>query len=153
MYTTIIERHTQLSDELLQSIIELTQQVPEFDSRYSAQDYLQRLNNKPLMVQTIRIEGELAGFKIGYSEQSGLFYSWLGAILPEFRQLGLAKALLNDQESWARENGFKTMEVRTYNHFATMLQMLIQQGYKIAGLQKHELEINNNKLILNKNLN
>ncbi|QYK01286.1 GNAT family N-acetyltransferase [Shewanella psychrotolerans] len=153
MYTTTIERHTQLTDELLQSIINLTEQIPEFDRRYSPQDYFQRLHNKPLMIQIISIEGELAGFKIGYSEQSGLFYSWLGAILPEFRQLGLAKTLLNDQEKWAKDNGYITMEVTTYNRFSAMLQMLIQQGYKIAGLQKNELEINNNKLILNKNIN
>lgn len=153
MYTTTIERHTQLTDELLQSIIKLTQQVPEFDSRYCVQDYMQRLNDKPLLIQFISVEGELAGFKIGYSERVGQFYSWLGAIIPEFRQLGLATALLNDQEAWAKENGFSSMEVKTYNRFAAMLQMLIRQEYKIAKLQNNANEIDDNKLILNKILN
>ncbi len=150
MYTTTIERHTELTTSLLQTIIELSQQIPEFENRYSSEDYQQRLQDKTMLLQLIRVEGELVGFKLGYSIQQGQFYSWLGAILPEFRQLGLAKALLADQEAWAKENGFNHMEVKTYNRFASMLQMLVQQGYKIVNLQENSKNIDDNKLILNK---
>ncbi|MCE9680412.1 GNAT family N-acetyltransferase [Shewanella sp. AS1] len=150
MYTTTIERHTQLTESLLDKIISLSQEIPEFERGYSLQEYQERLADKPVLVQFVYVEGELAGFKLGYSDQSGQFYSWLGAILPEFRQLGLAKMLLKDQENWAKQQGFILIEVKTYNRFTTMLQMLISQGYKIAGLQENQTEINDNKLILNK---
>ncbi|MCG9697957.1 GNAT family N-acetyltransferase [Shewanella sp. Isolate11] len=153
MYTIAIERHTQLDNSLLQTIIELAKQIPEFENRYQVEDIQQRLQDRPMLLQFIRVEGELVGFKVGYSEQQGQFYSWLGAVLPEFRQLGLATQLLADQEAWAKANGFNQMQVKTYNRFAAMLQMLIQQGYKIAGLQKEGETINDNKLFLNKVLN
>ncbi|QYJ93672.1 GNAT family N-acetyltransferase [Shewanella spartinae] len=153
MYTTSIEHHTQLSDELINTLIDLSQEVPEFDGRHQAEDYQARLRGKTFLVQLIRIEGELAGYKIGYGETNGEFYSWLGAILPEFRQLGLAKALMQDQERWAKTQGFNTLAVKTYNRFANMLQLLIQQGYKIAGLENTAANIDDNKLVLNKLLN
>ncbi|MCG9722194.1 GNAT family N-acetyltransferase [Shewanella sp. Isolate7] len=150
MYTTSIEHHTQLSDELIDTLIGLSQQVPEFDGRHQAADYQSRLSGKPFLVQLIRIEGELAGYKIGYAEANGEFYSWLGAILPEFRQLGLAKEMMQDQERWAKAQGFNTLAVKTYNRFASMLQLLIKQGYKIAGLENSTANIDDNKLVLNK---
>ncbi len=150
MYTTSIERHTELTKSQLQTLIELSQQIPEFENRYSLEDYQQRLEGKSVLLQFIRVEGELVGFKLGYGIQQAQFYSWLGAILPEFRQLGLAKELLADQEAWAKENGFNHMEVKTYNRFAAMLQMLIQQGYKIVSLQNSNAKIDDNKLVLNK---
>ncbi|MFV7769912.1 GNAT family N-acetyltransferase [Shewanella marisflavi] len=153
MYTTSIEHHTQLSDELIDTLIGLSQQVPEFDARHQAEEYRARLNGKTFLVQLIRIQGELAGYKIGYGESNGEFYSWLGAIVPEFRQLGLAKELMKDQERWAKTQGFNTLAVKTYNRFANMLQLLVQQGYKITGLENTSQHIDDNKLVLNKLLN
>lgn len=153
MYTTTIARHSDLSDDLLQTLITLAQQIPEFDGRYTIEDYRARLTNKPMLVQLMSVEGELAGFKIGYSEQPGQFYSWLGGILPEYRQLGLAKTLLADQEAWAKAHGFERIAVNTYNQFTSMLQMLIKQGYKVVGLQTNKEQVDNNKLFLNKLLN
>ncbi|MGE6650329.1 GNAT family N-acetyltransferase [Shewanella colwelliana] len=150
MYHITIERHTQITDTQLLALIELNRAIPEFESRYTLADYQQRLQNKPALLQFIYVEGELAGFKLGYSEKTGQFYSWLGGILPDFRQLGLAKTLLVDQEAWGKDNGISHIEVKTYNRFATMLQMLIRQGYQIAALQSATNKIDDNKLILNK---
>ena len=50
------------------------------------------------------IENQSVGFKIGYDRfKDGSFYSWMGGVLPEFRKKGVASALADFQENWAKK--------------------------------------------------
>ncbi|MBW8186168.1 GNAT family N-acetyltransferase [Shewanella nanhaiensis] len=152
MYQVEIEQATLVTPELLHSLMELNQAIPEFDNAYPMTEYQTRLSDKPMLALFIKVEGEVAGFKLGYELDNGQFYSWLGGILPEFRGLGLAKQLLLAQESWAIEQGYQQIEVKTLNRFASMLKMLISNQYQITSLKQDTDKLELNKISLQKSL-
>ncbi|WP_394390707.1 GNAT family N-acetyltransferase [Shewanella woodyi] len=152
MYQVEIVQTTIVTPELLQSLMELNQAIPEFDNAYPMTEYQIRLSDKPMLALFIKVEGEVAGFKLGYELNNGQFYSWLGGILPEFRGLGLAKQLLLAQECWAKEQGYHQIEVKTLNRFTSMLKMLISNQYQITNLKQDTDKLELNKISLQKSL-
>lgn len=152
MYQVEIVQATIVTPELLQSLMELNQAIPEFDNAYPMTEYQTRLSDKPMLALFIKVEGEVAGFKLGYELDNGQFYSWLGGILPEFRGLGLAKQLLQTQERWAKEQGYHQIEVKTLNRFTSMLKMLISNQYQITNLNQDTDKLELNKISLQKSL-
>ena len=152
MYRVEVVQATLVTPELLHNLVELSQAIPEFDNAYPVAEYQTRLSDKPMLALFIKVEGEVAGFKLGYELGNGQFYSWLGGILPEFRGLGLAKQLLLVQEHWAREQGYHQIEVKTLNRFASMLKMLISNQYQITSLKQDTDNKSLNKISLQKSL-
>jgi GNAT superfamily N-acetyltransferase len=84
-----------------------------------------------------------AGFKIAYTQSDICLYSWLGGVHPQYRKLGIASALLDYQENWARQHGFQKITVKSMNKYPDMLRFLIKNGYAITGTeqQSHSKEI------------
>lgn len=152
MYQVEVVQARLVTPELLQNLVELSQAIPEFDNVYPMTEYQTRLSDKPMLALFIKVEGEVAGFKLGYELGNGQFYSWLGGILPEFRGLGLAKKLLLAQESWAKEQGYHQIEVKTLNRFTSMLKMLISNQYQITNLKQDTDKLELNKITLQKSL-
>ena len=95
------------------------------------------------------IDGQPAGFKLGYQRQETVFYSWLGGVLPAFRRHGVAQALLAEQERWARAQGYRQLTVKTRNRFRAMLAMLLAHHYQIVQLEKKG-EVADYRLLLEK---
>lgn len=97
---------------------------------------VERLATYPAaLVQVARIGGEPAGFKLGYQEKPGYFYSWLGGVHPDFRRRGVGRALLRDQHAWLREQGFRTVTMKTRNQWQNMLLLSISEGFRITGVE------------------
>lgn len=94
----------------------------------------------------------LVGFKFGYAEDANTFYSWLGGVLPEFQNLGLASELMKQQHDWCSNKGFKKILTRTRNEFVSMLRLNLNSGFKIIGAQKStsdEIKIILEKILTN----
>lgn len=152
MYNVEIETTTELTPDLLNCLLDIHQQIPEFDKPYPESEYQLRLNHKPVLIMFIKVEGELAGFKLGYELNDSTFYSWLGGVIPEYRNLGLAQHMLQAQEAWARECGYQYIEVKTLNQFSSMLAMLTASRYKIINVAQALDNIEYNKISLQKSL-
>jgi GNAT superfamily N-acetyltransferase len=72
---------------------------------------------------------------VGYDRyQDGSFYSWLGGVLPAHRSRGIANALLEHQETWARSAGYGRIYVKTRNRFGAVRAMLASTGYQIVSV-------------------
>lgn len=108
--------------------------IPELDQYLSLQEMKERLS-RPHLIIVAEIDQILVGFKIGYLKNNVEFYSWLGGVVPKYRQTGVAQELLLFQESWAGELGAKSISVKSMNRFPPMLRMLIKNGYKIQGVE------------------
>ncbi|PKH22246.1 GNAT family N-acetyltransferase [Enterobacterales bacterium CwR94] len=121
-----------IRDATLEEIWALIQRLPEFDDRHQLRDLSARVAERRLFCRIAEVEGEHAGFKLGYAENPQNFYSWLGGVLPAYRQRGIAKSLLLDQEQWCRDQGWQSITVKTRNRFTAMLLMLISQHYQIT---------------------
>lgn len=108
--------------------------VPELDQYLSLQEMKERLCGEHHII-VAEIDHILVGFKIGYLKDNAEFYSWLGGVLPKYRQTGVAQKLLLFQENWVRKLGVKSISVKSMNRFPSMLRMLIKNGYKIQGVE------------------
>lgn len=132
------------------TVVEISKQIPEFDGPPEAEAYQERLNGVPHLILVAQIDGVDAGFKVGY-ERDGYFYSWMGGILPQFRKIGLAKALAGAQENWAKLQGYTTITFKTRNHHKGMLIFAIKNGFDIIGFKEKET-IATNRILLRKTL-
>lgn len=109
--------------------------IPEFDRPRSLQDLQARLPAGALIL-VAELDGHLTGFKIAYPLSDDELYSWLGGVLPAYRQSGLAQQLLAFQESCARERGFRALSVKSMNRYPAMLRLLIRNGYQIRAVDQ-----------------
>ncbi|TQI78259.1 acetyltransferase (GNAT) family protein [Serratia fonticola] len=125
--------------------------IPEFSGFHNLDDLRQRVADSTMLGLIAEIDGQPAGFKLGYQTQPGEFYSWLGAVLPAFRRQGVAQAMLTAQEQWAKAQGYRRLWVKTRNAFRGMLIMLISNDYQIFSLEKKG-KVDDYRLLLEKAL-
>jgi GNAT superfamily N-acetyltransferase len=97
-----------------------------------------------------KVDGAVAGFKLGYARDLTKFYSGWGAVDPEYRGLGVAQTLMTAQHNWCRGQGFKTVETRTKNIYREMISLNLRNGFDIVG--SYTDEKGEPKLILEKKL-
>ncbi|WP_341501289.1 GNAT family N-acetyltransferase [Gallaecimonas sp. GXIMD4217] len=107
--------------------------LPEFARKRTVDQYLARFQGRPHLCLVALVDGRAAAYKLGYRLDEGVFYSWLGGVLPPWRRLGLAQRLLDAQESWARRHGYQRIEVKSTPEFPTMLAFLAKNGYRSQG--------------------
>lgn len=117
-------------------IVVLSKQIPEFEQATTLELLQSRLDGVVGLILVAKYEGELVGYKVGYQLTEDTFYSWLGGVIPEYRKHGIATLLLNDQEKWVRNSGYKEIKVKSMNRFPSMLKLLILNGYEIVSVDK-----------------
>ena len=90
-------------------------------------------DREDLMILLVMIEGEPVGFKVGYRENRFVYYSAKGGVLPEYRRQGLARKMLYEMMSRARERGYIRFAYDTFpNHNAGMTIMGLQEGFRVV---------------------
>jgi GNAT superfamily N-acetyltransferase len=80
-------------------------------------------------------EGQAVGFKLGYRDRPGRFYSWLGGLLPEYRGQGLARILMDRQHAYCRDQGYRFIRTQTRNRWRNMLILNLKAGFDVIGTQ------------------
>jgi len=134
----------------IKDILDLITKIPEFQSIHKPSDFQKRFKGRKFLILLASWQNEPVGFKVGYDRYSdGSFYSWLGAVRPEFRKKHIALKLAEEQEKWARDEGFSSIRIKTRNKFATMLIFLLKYGFKIIDIEKKN-DIQNNRIHLQK---
>jgi ribosomal protein S18 acetylase RimI-like enzyme len=137
---------------IIKEAFEISKKIPEFDKISTEKEYEKRLSNTKYLILIAKVNNELVGFKVGYDRYNdGSFYSWIGGVIPEYRKKGIAKKLAEEQELWAKKQGYKNIKIKTRNKFRNMLIFLITSGFKIIDIEKKE-QINENRIILKKDL-
>lgn len=120
-----------LSPNDLEEILSLLDQVFGDFSRKKLLSTIQ--NRTQLLLISAKNQGHLIGFKLGYAYNHERFYSWLGAVHPDFRRGGIAQELMQRQHLWCREQSFKVIETRTKNKWQAMLILNIENGFQVVG--------------------
>lgn len=108
------------------------QLIPEFPDQLGKDFYQKRLSHVSHLALVAECDGELVGFKVGYQRGNlKLFYSWMGGVIPRFRKAGVATALADYMEKWARMNGYNQIFFKTRNRFPAMINFGLQRDFKI----------------------
>ncbi|WPR74244.1 GNAT family N-acetyltransferase [Algoriphagus sp. NG3] len=111
------------------------QLIPEFHEKIGEDFYRKRLENLSHLALVAEVEGKLAGFKVGYQHDSlTTFYSWMGGVIPGFREYGVATALADYMEKWAKMNGYKKIFFKTRNRFPAMICFGLKRSFKIMNV-------------------
>ena len=120
--------------------------VPELEQRFDPDDAARRLQHQGLVL-IADVGAEPAGFKVGYDRfADGSYYSWLGGVLPRYRGRNVAQALLERQEDWVRNHGYRGIYVKTRNRFVAMRLLLARNGYNLVGMEAQPDQLENRLL-------
>ncbi|MEL6349491.1 MAG: GNAT family N-acetyltransferase [Myxococcota bacterium] len=83
----------------------------------------------------VALDGDdVIGFKLGYSDRPGRFYSWLGGVAPEYRRQGIAAELMRRQHERCVAAGYTRIRTHTTNDHKPMLLLNIRSGFDIIGV-------------------
>jgi len=131
--------------------LDILKQIPEFSEAFSSKEFTKRLQNDGLILIAYE-NGRLTGCKIGYNRHGNkIFYSWLGGVLPEFRRMQIAKALLEKMEEIAQKRGYEFLQFKTRNKFTSMIILGLKNGFQIVDFIPNENEVES-RIILQKKL-
>ena len=122
----------QIKKGSFEECIKLSKIIPEFDSPYEINEYEKRCCDIHHLALIANINKMPVGFKIGYDRyKDGSFYSWMGGVIPNFRKNGVAHQLANYQESWAIDNSFSSIQMKTRKKHKSMIKFLLKRGFLI----------------------
>ena len=102
---------------------------------YSLEQYQERLKGKDPIIFTVKKDKKLVANSISF-EQDNSFYIWILAVDKNYRGQGIGASLLDKNEQFARENGYKSVSTKVYNVSKEMKRLLKQRNYKIVKRQK-----------------
>ncbi len=123
-----------IKEDCLEDAILVSRQIPEFEFVYPESEYNSRLKDVNHLILTAYINKEPVGLKIGYETSfKQHFYSWMGGVLPKYRQLGIAERLMEYQEQWAMNTGYQRILVKTRTKHAAMIKLLQKHQFLQTG--------------------
>jgi GNAT superfamily N-acetyltransferase len=139
-----------IEENNLKDLESILLKIPEFEHLPTMGDIHSRIYGVRHLVLTAHDHFLVVGFKIGY-ERDGRFYSWLGGVVPPYRQQGVASLLADRQEQWAKEQGYPSIWMKTRNCFPEMLIMAIRRGFRITGFDPRD-KIEEHRIVLEKSI-
>ena len=81
-----------------------------------------------------------------------ILYQWIGGTRKDWRGQGHFRALTEEQEVWAMENGFDEIIVKTKNRFYEMRSTLAQLAFDVIRFVPHPVDTGESKVFLSKRL-
>ncbi len=95
----------------------------------------EKLNKPGFFGLLAYIDQKLVGMKLGWAQTPEIFYSWLGGVHPDYRDVGIAQDLMQIQEQWCSKQGIRKIQTKTTNQFRQMLGLLLRAGFLIHSCQ------------------
>ena len=83
-------------------------------------------------------------------ENRRVLYSWIGGTRRDWRGQGFFRALTEQQEAWALDNGFDEVVVKTKNRFYAMRSTLDHLEFNVIKLEPSEEDPRESKVYLSK---
>ena len=81
-----------------------------------------------------------------------VLYSWIGGTRRDWRGQGFFRALTEEQEAWALDNGFDEIVVKTKNKLYAMRGTLDHLEFNVVKFEPHEADYREAKVYLSKPL-
>lgn len=126
------------------SLIREVAELSELVFSPPAIDHHWRLERMPdVGIFYVRSEEKLIAFKAGYAIAERKYYSWLGAVHPDFRQRGICTQLTRMQQAWIVERRYSTVETSSRADNTIMARVNVANGFIMQGtkLEPHGLQL------------
>ena len=132
----------------IEDAVKVCHTIVEFDSKFEKDYFEQRYQGKEYLIIVGYFENDPAGFIVGYDKYGdGSFYCWMAGTNPKFRCKGVMTALMNYEEKWAKEKGYKKIRIKTRNTMRNMLANLVSKGFLFLEVEIREPLIENRILL------
>ena len=96
-----------------------------------------RLETMPdLTVCLATLDKQLIGYKVGYATAYNRYYSWMGAVHPDFRRQGIARKLMEMQHQWIDRSRFELLETQVAKNNIAMIKLNGEAGLKTSGMKR-----------------
>ena len=118
----------------LPTIVEIYNQVyrPTRDLEFFRRRFLGRYNALMLMAS---LDERPIGFFVGFELKPSVYFSWLLAVQPDFRRMGIASQLMDAMHGWVAEHEYAAIRLECQNQHRPMLHMAIERGYDVVGIR------------------
>ena len=135
-------------DEALQVHLE----IPEFDA-IDHELIEKRCGNKNTLIICAYLDGQKAGYLIGYDKfGGGSFYCWMAGVIPRYRRRGTLTSLMAYCMQWATTCGYAKLKIKTRNNRREMLSFLVANEFNFIEVEQKE-PISQNRISLERALN
>ncbi len=115
----------------IETAVAVSRCIPELSNPHDVQEYHSRMRGRDSLILVAYVGEEPAGFKVGYDKfNDGSFYSWMGGVIPKFRNHHIAKKLADRQEAWALSRGYRSIRFKTRNKHKAMLMFALSNGFQ-----------------------
>lgn len=123
----------------LNLLLTVLNKLPEFDAPFDEAMLLRRLNQPGAILLLAEFAGKPIGCKLAYNRyHDGSVYSWLGGVLPPYRNMGVASALLDELVLQAGRMFFNAIRMKTRNRHVGMLRFVLKRNFTIMGFVAKE---------------
>ena len=142
-----IETHPEFTNKLRETIKSLADKC--FDV-WKKEEFETRVHRyKTFHISIAKVDSHPVGFKIGYETAEKLFYSWLGAVVPDYQRSGVASMLMQNQHDWCRDQNYQIIRTKCLNFNLPMLKLNLKSGFLVTDTELTEEGL---KLVLEKRL-
>ena len=108
---------------------------------------LRRVETDPLLQDLVGRLSESVPF-----ESQRVLYSWIGGTRSDWRGQGHFRALTEQQEGWALEQGYDQLVVKTKNKYYGMRSTLDRLGFDVIKFERAPADNGESKLYLSKRI-
>ena len=137
----------------IEEVVQISPQIPELIDPYDATVYQTRLSGGHLIL-VATIDGRAVGFKVGYDRyrDGKSFYSWMGGVVPDYRNRQVAVRLLESMEDWCKKTGYCYLQFKTLNRHKSMIHFGVKNGFEITGFKENKVDSSKSKIYFKKEL-
>lgn len=147
-----MNKHISIKEASIEEAVKVNASIVEFGAEYPKEHFEERYKDKKHLIIVGYVDDQPAGYIVGYDKfNDGSFYCWMAGVNPNFRKMGLLKALMQYEDIWAKEHGYHTIRIKTRNNRREMLSYLIKYGFYLTEVEQRE-NIEENRIMLEKKL-
>ena len=145
-----------IKETTLEEALNVHKNVLEFDDTNPSKEVFEnRYQDAEKLIIVAYYQRNPIGYMIGYDrfkDNKENFYCWMAGVDFRYRRMGTLKKLMQYQENWAREKGYKNLRIKTRNNRREMLSFLVKSEFYFMSVEEQE-KIENNRINLVKKLN
>lgn len=113
----------------------LDESIPLFTEVFGPHLDKSRMGNARLMQMREKDTREIVSVAAVEQIKNREWYIWLFATREEFRNKGCAKKFLQEIITFARDNGIRSLSLKTYRHWESMKSLLSQSKWYLCGAE------------------
>ncbi len=128
----------------LADALEVSFNIEEFTQNYTKEEYDRIVRENTSRILVAYVDEKPVGFNIVYDkDKDGSLYIWMAATLNNYRRYGINKALIENQTSWAKNQGFTSLTLKTWNRCREMRAYCLSRGFDVYHFEKKEKQDEN----------